>query len=147
MYDYASQMELAKQYWDDESDDGVAKDYVKASELAQEMIAQGYAEGYYIEAKIANNENNYEKAFENYNKALDGTDEDILGQAMNMIGYYYMQGFGVEQDYAKAIEWHEKGYELGGSKAGDFAYSIATFYYSGKGVEQDSAKAEEAKEE
>lgn len=144
-------MELAKQYWDDESDDGVAKDYVKASELAQEMIAQGYAEGYYIEAKIANNENNYEKAFENYNKALDGTDEDILGQAMNMIGYYYMQGFGVEQDYAKAKEWFEKA-----ALAGDSICSviIENMYYYGRGVEQNAekaaewyAKAEEAKEE
>ena len=102
-YDYASQMELVKQYLDDESEDGVAQDYAKASELAQEMIAQGYAEGYYIEAEIAFNEQNYEVAFENYNKALDGMDEDILGEVMCMIGYCYANGKGVEVDYAKAM--------------------------------------------
>lgn len=57
---------------------------------------------------------------------------------MNMIGYYYMQGFGVEQDYAKAIEWHEKGIEKGNDSA---LCNLAYHYQNGYGVEQDGAKA------
>ena len=52
----------------------------------------------------------------------------------------YSNGNGVEQDYTKAMEWFEKGAELGDA---DSMGMLAAMYSNGNGVEQDYEKAKE----
>ena len=56
------------------------------------------------------------------------------------IGWIYENGYGVEQDYAKALEWYTKVAEAGNIYAMN---NIGEFYQNGFGVEQDYAKAME----
>ena len=50
------------------------------------------------------------------------------------IGYSYLVGDGVEQDYGKALEWFERAAELGDAWAMN---NIGLMYHYGDGVEQD----------
>lgn len=50
----------------------------------------------------------------------------------------YYAGLGVEQDYAKALEWFEKAAELNYTTA---VHNIGYMYQEGLGVEQDYDKA------
>jgi len=65
-----------------------------------------------------------------------------LGNAMavNNLGAMYVDGYGVEQDYAKAMDYYQQAVDLGE----EFAYAgIGELYRCGKGVEQDLIKAAE----
>ena len=52
----------------------------------------------------------------------------------------YHYGYGVEQDYARAMEWYEKAATSGNPSAMN---NIGYMYEYGQGVEQDYAKAKE----
>ena len=117
---------------------GVTEDKEKASTMFQEVIEQGYAEGYLGSAYMAYDEEDYSTALENLNKALEGTEQVYRAYAMNKIAIMYYNGKGVEQDYALAIEWYQKAGELAHRNA---LNELGAFYYNGNNVEQDYAKA------
>ena len=119
---------------------GVEADSAKAQELIDAVIAAGNAEGYYLKAGLAYNEEDYATAFDYYQKVTEGQEPLYIAGAMNRMAYMYENGLGVEQDYAKAMEWYEKAAELGNI---DGTYNIGLLYYKGEGVEQDYAKAME----
>lgn len=56
------------------------------------------------------------------------------------VGAAYLEGIGVIQDYAKAVEWNQKAAEQGNSGA---QYLLGGCYEEGKGVVKDYAKAVE----
>lgn len=58
--------------------------------------------------------------------------------AMFHLGYYYMDGQGVEQNYAKSMEWYLKAAEKGNA---DAMSNIGWLYEYGYGVEKDALKA------
>ncbi len=77
---------------------GVAEDKALAEKMFQSVVDRGYAEGYLG-----------------------------LASAMYDIGDIYCLGYGVEQDYAKALEWCEKAAALGDSDAAVDAENIRTW--------------------
>ena len=54
------------------------------------------------------------------------------------MGDCYTYGYGVEQDYEKAMSWYTKAAEKGNGWAQD---NLGSFYEYGKGVEKDLEKA------
>ena len=56
------------------------------------------------------------------------------------MGVLYDEGYGVEQDYAKARQWYEKAAAQNYAKA---EHNLGIMYQSGHGVEKSSAKAAE----
>ena len=132
-----AQISLAFLYYNGQ---GAEKDEEKAKEMIQAVVDQGCVEGYLGTASFAEVEEDYTTAFDDYNKVLEGTEQLYLGSSMTRIGTMYYNGNGVEQDYAKAMEWFEKAADLGNSNA---INNIAWMYKYGNGVEQDHAKAME----
>jgi len=57
--------------------------------------------------------------------------------AQNILGFYYHEGKGVRQDYAKAFYWHQKSANQGDS---DDQFYVGHYYISGEGVRQDYSK-------
>ena len=53
---------------------------------------------------------------------------------MNGLGYMYLKGTGVEQDYQKSYEWFKKGAEKGLAEA---QFNLGICYAKGEGVQQD----------
>ena len=120
---------------------GVEQDMEKGKELFQSAVDQGVVEGYYGLAKVAENAGDIETALEHYNKVVqEGAEQFYIVSAMSDIGYVYDNGFGVEQDGTKAVEWYTKAADLGHSEA---MYCLGYEYYIGFGVEQDGTKAVE----
>ena len=62
--------------------------------------------------------------------------------SMNLLneGIAFMNGNGVEQDYAQAAPWYEKGVEAGDLTSG---YYLGLLYAQGLGVDQDYKKTAE----
>ena len=121
-------------FYADEND--AEADVTKAEEIYQTVIEQGCVEGYIGKAFM---EEDYDTKLEYFNKVVEeGTEPFYIALAMNEIGYMYQEGMGVEQDYAKALEWLEKAADLGNSSAMN---NIGYSYYYGNGIEQDYAKA------
>ena len=54
------------------------------------------------------------------------------------VGYFYLEGLGVEKDLTKALYWTERAAEHGDR---DGQYNLAWFYDEGIGVEKDMKKA------
>lgn len=102
--------------------------YEKAAQNLNERnsIDYNYVYGYLAEINL-NKLNDYAKALEYYIKVGDAS-------AAREIAVMYLGGFGVEQDYAKALEWFEKA---------NNDFWIGYMYQEGLGVEQDYAKAKE----
>ena len=118
---------------------GVEKDMEKGREIFRLVADEGVVEGYYGLASAAKNEEDFETALEHYNKVVeDGTEPLYIAGAMGNLGYMYANGEGVEQDYAKAIEWYTKAADSGNTTA---MYNIGYMYMYGEGVEQDGTKA------
>ena len=118
---------------------GVEQDMEKGKELFQSVADTGVVEGYYGLASAAKNEEDIETALGHYNKVVeDGTEPLYIAGAMGNLGYMYANGEGVEQDYAKAIEWYTKAADSGNTTA---MYNIGYMYMYGEGVEQDGTKA------
>lgn len=124
---------------------GVEEDKEKAKEIFQTVVDNGCMDGYCGYALIAEDEQQYDIAFEYANKVVEeGNEELYIACAMNRIGNWYRDGNGVEQDYAKALEWYEKALDL--SNYSSAMNNIAELYYYGNGVEQDYEKALEGYE-
>ena len=123
-------------YWNGQ---GVEEDKEKAQEIFQTIIDQGCADGYLGNAIIAKSEQNYDAAYECYNKVLEeGTEQLYVTTAMVDVGLLYYSGYGVEQDYAKSLEWLSKAADLGNA---DAMNNIGHMYENGYGVEPDYEKA------
>ena len=123
------------------SGQGVEQDREKGKELFQSAADTGVVEGYYGLAVVAKNEEDIETALGHYNKVVEeGTEPLYIAYAMNNLGHMYRNGEGVEQDYAKAIEWYTKAADLGDA---DAMNNLGYMYEHGVGVEQDGAKAVE----
>ncbi|MBN2693984.1 SEL1-like repeat protein, partial [bacterium] len=80
--------------------------------------------------------NNILKAFECYKIASELENSD----AMFNIGFFYLNGDGIAQDYFKATEWFQKSAELGNNLA---MLSLGICYLEGNGVIQNHLKATE----
>ena len=57
------------------------------------------------------------------------------GSLLNIIGYLYNHGIGVQEDYNKAKDYYEKSAELGNSHA---LNNLGNLYFKGYGVKKDS---------
>lgn len=145
--------EMARAYYEECGDDpyaqlalgclyyygnGVEEDKERGKELFQSVISQGCVEGYLGTAWFLEDEEEYEAALEDYTKVLEGTEQIFIADAMNMIGWMYKNGHGVEQDYAVAMEWYKKAADLGNANAMN---NIGWAYCHGIGAEQDYAAA------
>ena len=120
---------------------GVEKDRAKAQEMFDAVIAEGCVEGYLGSADVAAEDvEDFDTAFEYFNKALEGEEQIYIASASYDIGYMYRYGLGVEQDYAQAMEWFEESADLGYPTAMN---TIGYMYDCGEGVEQDYTKAME----
>ncbi len=80
------------------------------------------------------NTQQYEKCFEGHM---------VLAQqgyplAECQIGYFYLEGLGVEKNLDKAVEWTQKAADHGDW---DGQYNLAWFYEEGIGLERDMAQA------
>lgn len=64
-------------------------------------------------------------------------DRNLPG-AVNNLGSLYRYGYGVKQDYAKALSLFQRAAELGSSSG---LYNIASMYEKGEGVKQNDNKA------
>ena len=58
----------------------------------------------------------------------------------NELGMFYLEGYGVKQDYKKAFEWLEKASNQGYKTA---HYQLGFIYFKGYGVKQNYKKAKE----
>ena len=64
--------------------------------------------------------------------------------AMCHLGFCYYLGYGVAQNYARAVQWYEKAANLGNA---DAIFNLGVCYYMGKGVAQNDALAAQWYEE
>ena len=64
--------------------------------------------------------------------------KEIYTEAQYNLGLAYENGYGVEQDYQKAIEWYQKAAQQGLAKAQS---NLGGMYANGHGVKQDYQKA------
>jgi len=83
---------------------------------------------------LAYNDGDYEAALELWQPCAEQGD----AIAQSNLGYLYDNGFGVAQDYAKAVFW----YGLAAEQGDTFAqYSLGLYYGGGGGVPQDNVLA------
>ena len=78
--------------------------------------------------------NQYEKCFQGHLALAEGG----YPLAECQVGYFYLEGLGVEKDPAKAFEWTQKAAEHGDW---DAQYNLAEFYEEGTGTQADPAQA------
>jgi len=64
--------------------------------------------------------------------------EQGYAEAQYLVGFQFMQGVGVEQNYDKAFHWFEKGAE---NNYFDAEYGLATLYNLGRGTEKNTTQA------
>ena len=76
----------------------------------------------------------YEKCFEGH---LDLANKSYP-LAECQVGYFYLDGLGVEKDLSKALYWTERAASHGDR---DGQYNLAWFYENGIGVDADTEKA------
>jgi hypothetical protein len=91
---------------------------------------------WFAEAKRYLDAKQYAKALPPLQRAADAGNTD----AMNRLGWLYMNGWGAPQDYARAREWFQKAAEAGEVVA---MYNLGVLYEDGLGVAQDYARARE----
>lgn len=136
---------------DNELNESNGQDYAKASEYYTNcMDSNPYAK--ICEACLYKNgqgkekdEDKAEALFEEAAKEIAKSPEELEGkiyiaEACDLVGVIYYNGDGVDQDYAKAMEWYSKAADLGNASA---MIWIGYMYYFGEGVEVDYAKAME----
>lgn len=99
----------------------------KGDVMAQVNLATLYYSGTIVDQ-------NYNKAFELYEKAANQGNADAQGNVGNM----YFFGKGVRQDYLQAFKWYEKAASQGSPGA---LGMLGLMYRDGKGVRQDRFKA------
>lgn len=79
---------------------------------------------------------NIKKAIRWYRKAA----EQGHAEAQVYMGFYSIQGIGVDRDTIQAVEWYQKAAEKGHAEA---QYILGDFYYNGVGVTPDTIQAVE----
>ena len=72
----------------------------------------------------------YEKCFEGHLALAEGG----YPLAECQVGYFYLEGLGVERDLSKAFEWTKK---AAGHGDWDAQYNLASFYEEGIGTQAD----------
>ena len=129
---------------------GVPQDYEKAIEWYKKSASKGnekaqkalvevenlLAKSTYNEAVTFYNTRNYYVAFDLFNKSANAG----IPEAKCYLGRCYENGFGVDQDYNKAILWYDKAAKDGHVPA---YVDLGRCYENGIGVSPDSAKAED----
>ena len=59
-------------------------------------------------------------------------------RSIHNVGTCYMDGLGVEKDYAEALKWYRRAAEMGFASS---QVNMGAFYLNGYGVEKDEAEA------
>ena len=92
------------------------------------------AQDFYQKAIICHQQNDFEKAFEYFEKS------SILGNknAQCFLGFYYETGKGAKQDLAKAFSWYEQAAKQEYARA---QFNLGLCYQNGKGISKDLNKA------
>ena len=85
---------------------------------------------YYNKAWNYNKEKNYQQAYIHFTIAAEMGHAD----AQNFLGTYYLNGYGVEEDEAAAVEWFQK---AAGQNNMFGNYNLGRCYQNGWGVEKD----------
>lgn len=131
-----AQISLGYMYYNGQ---GVDADKEKGKQLFETAVANGCVEANVGLATVARDAEDYETAIAYCNQALEGTEQLYTGCAANELGYMYGGNISsIEADYAKAVEYYEKGARLGYVSS---IYNMGVMYKNGFGVEQDYAKA------
>ncbi|WP_048694119.1 tetratricopeptide repeat protein [Catenovulum maritimum] len=114
--------------------DGVDQNKSRALEGLERLAESGYVSAQsFIGAKYLTNSDYKKAAFWNAKAAVKGD-----AKALNNLGDQYENGFGVEQDYQKAIKLYQASLDAGGLFAN---VSLAYVYAKGLGVSVDFVKA------
>ncbi len=113
---------------------GIAYAASEEPETAAESEAEVDVDALFQEAMSINLSGDHEAAMEIFMQLYEMGE----GKGAEMIASMYERGEGVEQDYAKALEWNEKAGEMGSGRG---YTNIGQMYENGNGVEQDYAKA------
>ncbi|WP_162983240.1 tetratricopeptide repeat protein, partial [Helicobacter mehlei] len=92
--------------------------------------ANSQAEEYYKMAKSYDENKDYSKALQYYQKAA----EMGSANAYTDLGLMYAKGEGVAKDYSKALQYYQKAAEMGSADAYN---KLGLMYDMGEGVEQD----------
>ena len=120
---------------------GVEESPEKGKEYFDHAIEMGCMDGYFGLAAMAEDEEDYATAADDYIKvAEEGTEPLFVVSAFDSLGYMYRDGLGVEQDGSKAIEWFQKEADAGNSSG---LNAIGYMYDYGLDVKQDYTKAME----
>jgi uncharacterized protein len=117
---------------------GVAKDIDQAKGWYQKAADQGYAP-----AKIALERPQFQPKPSAQNTpsaplAATPQEQSLTPAQENEMGNRYLYGSGVEQDYAKAMEWYRKAADHGLT---DAQYNVGMIYENGRGVTKDIEQA------
>jgi TPR repeat protein len=90
----------------------------------------------FAELQVQMNDDTKKRVFDVFKTGADHGD----ATSMNMLGWIYHYGEGVEQDYAKAREWYGRAANKGRTRAMN---GLGLLYLKGLGVPQDYNKARE----
>ena len=94
------------------------------------------ADEIYLKAQKWQDDGNYKKAFELYQKAADmGSMDAVAG-----LGWCYYNGNGVEKDLEKALEYYSEAADAGVARAQN---NLGVMYDNGEGVNKNKVKAAE----
>jgi len=103
------------------------REYERAEVVDQLIIAENYYES-----------SNFDSAFLIYTKY---NNHPLFSAKMQSnLGTMYFNGFGVDKDYSKAVEWYRKSAEQGDVNG---QINLGTMYFNGFGVDKDYSKAVE----
>lgn len=119
-------------YWEDGGDEAKVW-YLRAAE--QNSVKAMACLGSYYESK-----RDYEEATKWYLKAdkMDEKEKITNIDAQMFLGDCYFRGVGVEQNYAKTVEYYERALDFYSSNK---LYQLGFCYYYGSGVNKDEEKA------
>ena len=118
---------------------GFVKDYAKGFELATRAAIAGDELGIYILGRCYQEGCGVEKDFAAALNWFERCKDKYPAKSSTKIGeLYYSGGYGVPQDYKKALELYRKAIGLGCELA---ACNLGLMYYDGEGLEQSFVKA------
>ena len=115
----------------------VQKQFVALQESQNKLEKEKeQADEIYLKAKKWQDDGNYKKAFELYQKAADmGSMDAVAG-----LGWCYYNGNGVEKDLEKALEYNSEAADAGVARAQNV---LGVMYDLGEGVNKNKVKAAE----
>lgn len=120
---------------------GVEKNDVNAIEWYTKAIENGNTYSHHVIGAIYyygsdGVDKDYKKAYHHFQQAGDILDK--RADAQNYLGIMHQNGYGIEEDYKKALEWYKKS-ALQENKYAQ--YNIGNLYYEARGLEKDYKKA------